>query len=355
MSDPIRDNSEKVREVTKALQEGKLPTTDQAVGAIKQFQESGTLQEAAQGMSVEGKKVLLDTERLVEDTRKTLTQKLPNNELQNVIYYSSVAGQQARTSEASYEAQTAAQQLVQAGAKAAELARMIVTSSEFRSTLREVSSIVQEVLRSNVENASDDLANDPNVPESVRAAAAKTRDATANNDLQGAAQQLKGEAQAKGQEYKEQAKQQIQGAKEQAQGQAQEVKRQAEDARQRAGDTGDATYRAAGDTVAQGGTLRDAAHAIVDTVADKAEQHLPEDKVNKFSDVTRDTSAKLYTGEQTPGQMASDALSQLSGQAKGNAQSLTEQAKGTAQAVAQQAKEQLAPLKDTAARVGQKL
>ncbi|KAJ3041983.1 hypothetical protein HDV00_008274 [Rhizophlyctis rosea] len=198
-----------------------------------------------------------------------------------------------------------AQQLVQAGAKAAKLACMIVTSSEFRSTLREVSSIIQEVLRSNVENASDDLANDPNVSESVRAAAAKTCDATANNDLHGAAQQLKGEVQ--GQEYKEQAKQQIQGAKEQAQGQAQH------------------------------------------------EQHLPEDKVNKFSDVTRNTSAKLYTGEQTPGQMANDALSQLSGQAKGNAQPLTGQAKGTAQAGAQQAKEQLAPLKDTAARVGQKL
>ncbi|KAJ3036328.1 hypothetical protein HDV00_002800 [Rhizophlyctis rosea] len=54
---PIRDNSEKVREVTKRLQEGKFPTTDQAVGAIKQFQESGTLQEAAQGISVEGKQL----------------------------------------------------------------------------------------------------------------------------------------------------------------------------------------------------------------------------------------------------------------------------------------------------------
>ena len=59
MSDPIRDNSEKVREVTSALKEGKLPTTDQLVSGLKEFQQSGVLQDASQGMSVEGKKVCL--------------------------------------------------------------------------------------------------------------------------------------------------------------------------------------------------------------------------------------------------------------------------------------------------------
>ncbi|KAJ3043463.1 DNA ligase (ATP) [Rhizophlyctis rosea] len=355
MSDPIRDNSEKVREVTAALKEGKLPTTDQLVTGLKEFQESGVLQDAGQGMSVEGKKVLLDTERLVEDTRRTLTQKLPDNELQNVIYYSNIAGQQARTSGAAYDAQTAAQQLVDAGARAAELARMVVVSPEFRNTLREVSAIVQEVLRSNVENASDDLANDPNVPEQVRAGAAKTRDSVRDNDLQGAAQQLKGEAQGKAQEVKQQAQQQYEGVKQQAQDQAQQVKGQAEDAKNRAADSGEATKRAAGDTVAQGGTLRDAAHAVVDTVADKAEQHLPEDRVNQFSNTTRDTAAKIYTGEATPGDIANNAIGQLTGQGKAQGQSLAEQAKGTAQQLTQQAKEQLAPLKDTGIRVAQKL
>ena len=193
------------------------------------------------------------------------------------------------------------------------------------------------------------------MPEQVRAGAAKTRDTVRDNDLQGAAQQLKGEAHGKAKDLQQQAQQQYQGVKQQAEGQVQQTKGQAQDARNRAADSGEATKRAAGDTVAQGGTLRDAAHAVVDTVADKAEQHLPEDRVNQFSNTTRDTAAKVYTGEATPGDIAQSAISQLTGQGKAQGQSLAAQAKGTAQQLTQQAKEQLAPLKDTGLRVAQKL
>ncbi|KAJ3291039.1 DNA ligase (ATP) [Borealophlyctis nickersoniae] len=333
MSDPVRDQSAKVRTVTSALKEGKLPTTDQAVTAIDEFQKSGALADAAQGMSTDGKKVLLDTERLVEDTKRTIQQKFPNNELQNVIYYGSVAAQQANQSGVSYDASNAAQQLVDAGAKAAELARMVVTSAEFRGLLKDVSGIVQEVLRSNIQDASDEVASDPNVPEQVRSAAANTRDQVRDNDLQGAAQNIKSQAESKYQQGKEQAKASAQDAKQTAQAKGNE-------ASNRASDTADATKRTAGESVSQGATLRDTAKNIVDIVADKAEQHLPEDKVNKASEVTRDKAAKLYQGEQTPAGMASE---------------VRDQAKGAAQELGQQIKEQVEPLRDTGARVAQQL
>lgn len=339
MSDPIRDNSQKIREVTSALAEGKLPTTDQIVSGIESLQKTGSFESASQGLSTDGKKVLLDAERLVEDTRKTLKQKMPNNELQNVIYYSSVAGQQAGQSGVAYDAQSAANELVQAGARAAQLARMIVTSPEFRGVLREVNGIVQEVMRSNIRDASDEVASDPNVPERVRQGAARTRDELNQNDLQGAAQNLKGSAQVKADELKGRAKAEYQGTK-------QEAKETAGDVQNRARDTGDATYRAAGDTVSQGGSLRDTSHAIVDAVADKAEQHLPADTVNKVSGTTRDTAARLYQGES-----AGDIKQNIVDSARGLAQDLTQRAKEEFN----NQKQQLAPLKDTGIRVAQQL
>ena len=86
-SDPERATIDKAKAISGALKEGRLPTTAQAVHAIHKVQESGVLQDASKDMSLAGKKVMLDAEQLLEDTKKTLLAKNPNNELQNVVHY----------------------------------------------------------------------------------------------------------------------------------------------------------------------------------------------------------------------------------------------------------------------------
>ncbi|TPX69412.1 hypothetical protein SpCBS45565_g02423 [Spizellomyces sp. 'palustris'] len=291
MSDIERQRAEKVREVTGALKEGRLPTTAQAVSGIQQIQQGASLGGVSKDLSPAGKKVLADTERLLDDTKKVITQTMPNNELQNAIYYGGLAAQRSQPLSAS-EASTAADQLVQAGAKAAQLAKMIVTSGEFRSLLSEISEIAQEIARSNIDEASDDLANDPNAPEQVRDAAARTRETVRNNDLQGAAQQGSQQAQAT---YEQ--------GKQQAYNTANEQSRKAQEA-------GDATRRTAGDSLAGGATLRDTAKNLVDTIANQAERHLPEDTVNKTSGAIRDHGAKLHTGEESATGLKNQAVEQ---------------------------------------------
>jgi len=328
-----------MRQVKAAAEQGKLPTTDQLVRSIEELQNSGSLQSASEGLSVTGKKVLLDTEKFVEDARTALRRKMPENELQNVIYYGSLAGQRAQP-DVPIDAQNAAQQLMDAGARAADLAKMIVTSAEFRTLLKDISSIVQEVLRSNIEEASDEVASDPNVPESVRNAAAKTRHEVRHNDLQGAAANLTDEARGKAEEVKDRASSEVQGRKGEAQQRGYEAKYRAED-------TAEATKDTAGEAVSQGASLRDTAKAVVDVVADKAEEHLPADAVNQFSETTRENAARLYQGETSTG----DISANISQQARDAANDIAAKAK---QQLAQ-TKEQLAPLKDTGRRVAEKL
>lgn len=274
-----RERAEKVREVTSALKEGKLPTTAQTVSSIQKVQQNAALSNVAHDMSPAGKKVMADTERVLEDTRKMMAQTMPNNELQNAIYYSSASARHTHMSGA--EASASADRLVQAGAKSAQLAKMIVTSSEFRSLLSEVSSIVQEIVRSNVDEATGDLANDPNVPQSVRDAAGRTQGTVRNNDLQSAGQQ----------------------GVENAKGTYEQGKREAADKAnqgyQQAQQAGNQTYRSAGDSLASGASLRDTAKNVIDTVADQAETHLPRDTVNQTSGAIREHGARMYKGEES--------------------------------------------------------
>jgi hypothetical protein len=199
--------------------------------------------------------------------------------------------------------------------------------------LKDVSGIVQDVLRNNVVGASDEVANDPNVPDEVRNAAQRTKQSVENNDLQGAAYDLKNQATSKAQQAADQAKSQGEGYK-------QNAEQKGNEAANRANDTAEATKRTAGDNISQGATLRDTAKAIVDVVADKAEQHLPEQVVNEGSAQTRDAAAKLYRGEASP----QDFVNQAKGQAQ-----------GTAQQVKSQISQQVAPLQETGVRVAQQL
>jgi hypothetical protein len=82
---------DKAVQVTDALKEGKLPTTDQVTHAIESVQSSDAFHEASRGMSPLGKKVLVDTERLLDTTKKIFEEKNVGDELQQVIYHTGKA------------------------------------------------------------------------------------------------------------------------------------------------------------------------------------------------------------------------------------------------------------------------
>ncbi|KAJ3016782.1 hypothetical protein HKX48_003880 [Thoreauomyces humboldtii] len=336
MADIERERTEKARAVVGALQDGKLPTTAQAVSTIDDIKRDGTLHDAAKDMSPAGKKVLADAERILDSTRKVATETMPNNELQNAIYYGNRSASRSSAGLTGDQASSAADTLIQAGAASAQLAKQIVTSAEFRGLLTDISSLVQELVQSNIVDASDDLANDENAPDSVRQAAAKTRETVANNDLQEAGQQAANNAQG----TLEQGKQAAYERKDQAQAQAQQVANEGQAAANN-------TRQTAGDSLAGGATLRDTAKNVIDTVADEAERRLPADQVNKASDAIREHGAKLHTGEESTSGLKDTALAQ--------GQALLNQGRSAANQAASQLKDPNSQVRQTGERVARKL
>ncbi|KAI8915415.1 hypothetical protein DFJ77DRAFT_462613 [Powellomyces hirtus] len=338
MADIEREKAEKARAVVGALQDGRLPTTAQTVSGIAEIQKEGVLHNASKDMSPAGQKVMADAERILESTRKVVTQAAPHNELQNAVYYGrmSASRQSSKMGMTTADASDAADTLIQAGAKSAQLAKMIVTSPEFRTLLTDISSIVQELVQTNVIEASDDLANDPNAPESVRNAAAKTRETIARNDLQGA-----------GQEGVNNAQGQLQQGKEALNERTEEAKARANQAGQDAQAAANNTRQTAGDSLASGATLRETAKNVIDSVADEAERRLPEDQVNKASATIREHGAALHTGQESTTGMKDQAMAQ--------GQNVLNQGKALANQAAANLKDPNSQLRQTGDRVARKL
>jgi len=162
-NDPQREEREreaiqtrdKVTQVTDALREGKLPSTEQVTKTIESVQSSDVLHGSAHGMSPLGKKVLADTEKLLDSTRRLFEEKNVGDELQNVIYYGGKSTKDLGTSatvpadlknKVSKEA-SASQSLVQdAVQKTLIIPQLLMSSSEFRKLINDVHSILQEAL-----------------------------------------------------------------------------------------------------------------------------------------------------------------------------------------------------------------
>jgi len=154
---------EKIEQVAVAVREGKLPTTQQMTTAIEQVEQSDIIHDAARGMTPTGKKVLADTEKLLETTKEVLTEKNPNDELQYALYHGMQALKHvegsvdsAKLKSQSQEGAEAAGPLLQEGvSKLVDLAMLLVSSSEFRRLVNELSQIAQDAIRSTVVTKSD--------------------------------------------------------------------------------------------------------------------------------------------------------------------------------------------------------
>ncbi|RKO93318.1 hypothetical protein BDK51DRAFT_52671 [Blyttiomyces helicus] len=135
--------ADKIRAIGAAIQQGKLPTTSQAVSAIEKVQESGVLEKTAMGMSIEGKRFMTDVERTVEDTKTVLAEKFPRSELQDLIATVGSAGARDQLSPGQVDLDEASDKLMEAGARTARLARVIVMNPEFRKAFYDTCGILQ--------------------------------------------------------------------------------------------------------------------------------------------------------------------------------------------------------------------
>ncbi|KAI9010781.1 hypothetical protein DFJ74DRAFT_319279 [Hyaloraphidium curvatum] len=150
-----RRTAHQVLAVAQALAEGKLPTTGQATAAIQKLEDRGTLLEASRGMSIEGHTLVRDAEKLLDTSKRLLQEKSPDDQMQKLIFYASRAGQTtAATAERNdipvdvrEEIKGVLEQLRKGVDQGARLARLLVTSGEFRQLLSESWELIKDTLK----------------------------------------------------------------------------------------------------------------------------------------------------------------------------------------------------------------
>ncbi|RUS19813.1 hypothetical protein BC937DRAFT_86862 [Endogone sp. FLAS-F59071] len=178
------ERRDKLQEVVGGVQEGKLPTTSDITQSIDNVKQSNTFQETASSMSPAGQKVMADTERILDTAKKVLEEKNSNDELQTAIYHSAKAAKgttnTARRDASGRDIQgdlqaggETAQQLVQEGSRRAwNVARVVVTSSEFRRLINDLQQVLQDAIEAGISgdeqrkanvgsNIGDDRESDP--------------------------------------------------------------------------------------------------------------------------------------------------------------------------------------------------
>lgn len=156
-NDPERLEAQRTFDVGNAMTSGKMPTTKQTVAGIDKVLDDRTLSKGSRDLGPEGRKVLADAEQVLEAMKETLLDKNANDELQNAIFYARNAvtklsaddmaldkDTQTLVLQAKEQARVGMDQLI-------ELSKLIVTSSEFRDLLADLSTLVRTVLRGDLE------------------------------------------------------------------------------------------------------------------------------------------------------------------------------------------------------------
>ncbi|KAG9296973.1 hypothetical protein G9A89_001811 [Geosiphon pyriformis] len=149
----------KAVEVTAAFNEGKLPTTEQLSSAITEVQESEILLRSYQGMSPLGRKVLADTEKLLETVKKLFEEKNANDELQNALFYGKKAVKDIGSviapaadipddfkRKAEGETSKTGEMIKIGMNKVVNIVKLLVSHPEFRRLFGDINSIVQEAV-----------------------------------------------------------------------------------------------------------------------------------------------------------------------------------------------------------------
>jgi len=146
---------DKAVQATEALKDGRLPSTDQVTSAIESVQKSDSFHEASRGMSPLGKKVLADTERLLDTTKKIFEEKNVGDELQNVIYHTGKATKDTTSNatvpgdlknKVTTETSSSQPSVQDSLKKTMIIPQLLMSSSEFRKLINDLHSIIQDAL-----------------------------------------------------------------------------------------------------------------------------------------------------------------------------------------------------------------
>ncbi|CAJ0753689.1 15776_t:CDS:2, partial [Entrophospora sp. SA101] len=157
----------------------KLPPRDdpdqQITETIDKIQESEAIHDIGHGMTPLGKRVLADTEKLLETTKRVLDEKNTNDEIQNIVYYGTqgardISGtkiipedfKQKVQAETSTVQQDVSPTVQDAFKKILKIPNLIISSSEFRLLINEINSIVQEAISLNIPKQDDSTPSDNN-------------------------------------------------------------------------------------------------------------------------------------------------------------------------------------------------
>jgi len=135
--------------VSNALKEGQLPATGQITNALDSIEASEALHDAARGMSVTGKTVVADTERVMRTMRDYMVEKNDEDNLQRAIMHSKKAAEEMKKLGISEKIQTnvagatddntsTLQLSKQALDHAIQVGKLLLTSEEYRDLLREL-------------------------------------------------------------------------------------------------------------------------------------------------------------------------------------------------------------------------
>ncbi|KXS10476.1 hypothetical protein M427DRAFT_48075 [Gonapodya prolifera JEL478] len=165
--DPERQRAQKLAEVAEAAREGRLPTTAQAVEFLDRVESDKTLNEQKEHMGPEGKKVVSDVTNIAESTKRLLVEANPDDQLQKLIFYTSRAVQSISENanrqdfppEARKEASKSMNDLKKSVEGAANIARLLATSKEFREIANDVLNLVIETLESQGGDTGKTIAN----------------------------------------------------------------------------------------------------------------------------------------------------------------------------------------------------
>ncbi|KAI9226017.1 MAG: hypothetical protein DHS80DRAFT_33134 [Piptocephalis tieghemiana] len=171
-------------ELTYAARRGKLPTNAQATAALDRLTRNGSFNTISQGLSPSGQKLVRDAEDLIRATRDSLIAKNDGDYLQESLYFSREAANDAKMSAASKKKDKRSsirdrnRADLSIGKDAlhrfASVARLMASSNEFRQLISEFYSIIRDTV-------SDNLPTD----EKGRNVARDTMDDAANRTLQG--------------------------------------------------------------------------------------------------------------------------------------------------------------------------
>ncbi|KAG2182060.1 hypothetical protein INT43_006986 [Umbelopsis isabellina] len=149
---------EKVQEGVSNLREGNIPSNDTLVKGIDNLRTSEAVSNTTNNMSPAGQQVMENVQKTMQTTKKVVEEKNSDQELQTVIQQgfhsgkgAAELGKQNVTDEHIREGNATAQELAQEGSRRAwNVARLMVSSREFRRLVADLEGVFSDAIRAGI-------------------------------------------------------------------------------------------------------------------------------------------------------------------------------------------------------------